>query len=351
MKSELGLVERREDRLRYLKFSIIGIVSYLSGFYLGDEMGLGYSIFKITGGPLAVAPFAFAIFAVLFSLELYRSKKYTLGFALKAFGISLLFLALTFFGIMTYGAYMHIHSTGINVDVVIPENFINLTEADLEEYASLKEAIMHAEKNGTGFASIHPDEWKQIISSHNPKRLQTIEMGDDYFNISGEYYRTEFFCRLATQRVSEIPKEGIYATEEELTEYPILKTGKRLTDKRTEEEQPYKMVIGFDRWFQLEEFFDYEKVRAIEFNGKYYEFTLISELRVHKCYLELTEEELADFPDLKEVIELASKSEDGHATLEVHPDEWNQINNFLEERGSYTIKVGDGYYEVRFSCA
>lgn len=39
-------------------------------------------------------------------------------------------------------------------------------------------------------------------------------------------------------------------------------------------------------------------------------------------YLNLTEKELEEYPSLKEVIELANKSENGRAYLKVHPDEW-----------------------------
>lgn len=347
-------VERRGDRWRYLMFSIIGIVSYLSGFFLGDELGLGYLIFKVTGGPLAIAPFAFSIFAVLFSLKLYRSKKYTLGFILKAFGIALLFFILAFFSIFAYSAYSHLHSTYISVDEGIPGNYINLSESDLEKYPSLKEAIMYAEKNKTtGLVSLHPKDWEQIITSLDPERWHTNQRDNEYFNIGDNYYWMKLSCRLATQKLPEVPKENIYATEEELTEYPILKTGKRLADKRTEEEQPFKMIISFDNWLQLEEFFDREKFRTIEFGGEYYEFEIISELSVRKCYIEITEEELADFPDFKKAIELANKSENGHATLKIHPDEWRRIDDFLSEKGShtYTIKVGDEYYGFGFTCA
>ena len=43
---------RRRRGLKYLMFSVIGILSFFAGFYLGDEMHLGYTIFKSSGGPL-----------------------------------------------------------------------------------------------------------------------------------------------------------------------------------------------------------------------------------------------------------------------------------------------------------
>ena len=341
------LVEKRGERWRCLMFSIIGIVSYFSGFYLGDELGLGYLILKSSGGPLTTAPFAFTIFAVLFSLELYRSKKYTLGFALKAFSIALLFFVLTFFGIMAYSAHLHME-TYIYVSEGIPENYINLSEADLEKYPSFKEAIMHAENNGTGLASLHPKEWKKIITSLDPERLQTNEIGSEYFNVGDNYYRMRLSCSLVSQKLSEVSKEGVYATEEEIIEYSILKTGKRLADKHVDEEQPFKRSISSDDWLRIEDFFDKKKLRTIEFEGEYYEFELISELRVQKCYMEITEEELADFPNLKKAIKLANKNENGHVTLKVQSNERWRIYDFLNEKGSHTIKIGDRYYKVWF---
>ncbi|GEM_PF-6498533 len=85
---------------KYLMFSVIGILSFFAGFYLGDEMHLGYVIFKASGGPLAIFPFALIIYALLFFLGLYISRERSLGFGLKVFGISFLFFFLAFYGIM-----------------------------------------------------------------------------------------------------------------------------------------------------------------------------------------------------------------------------------------------------------
>ena len=37
--------------------------------------------------------------------------------------------------------------------------------------------------------------------------------------------------------------------------------------------------------------------------------------------------------------------------LKVHPDEWKRTADFLSEKGSYIIKVGEEYYEVGFATA
>ena len=68
-------------------------------------------------------------------------------------------------------------------------------------------------------------------------------------------------------------------------------------------------------------------------------------------YLNLTEEELEKYPSLKEAIELANKSENGRTYLKVHPDEWGRIGNFLSEKGSHNIKIGEECYVVGFICA
>jgi hypothetical protein len=71
-------------------FSAIGILSFLAGFYLGDEMQFGYLIFKASGGPLVIFSFALTIYALLIFVGLYISKERSLGFGLKTFGISFL---------------------------------------------------------------------------------------------------------------------------------------------------------------------------------------------------------------------------------------------------------------------
>jgi len=338
-------VERRGRKVKYLVFSVIGLLSFFGGLCLGEGVHLGYLLFKASGGPLAIFPFALMIYALLFSLGLYLSKERSPGFVLKAFGISLLFLFLAFYGFMAYGAHEHYYAKHISVHKVsAPSDYLNLTVEELEQYPALKEAIVQADEKKMGVVNVHPEEWKRIGTSLGRAWLQTIKIGD-------EYYKLEFLCRLTSKKLPEVPKEYVSVTEEEFEGYSILKKAKERANKFVDEEGHSRMSISINEWLQLEDFFDQKGEKTIEIGREYYEFELISELRVQKYYATLTEEELDEYPSLKNAIEAANKSEDGRAGLKVHPDEWERISDFLSEKGSHNIRVGDEYYEVGFICA
>ncbi|AKB84912.1 hypothetical protein [Methanococcoides methylutens] len=61
-------------------------------------------------------------------------------------------------------------------------------------------------------------------------------------------------------------------------------------------------------------------------------------------FVVVTEEELNDYPALKETIET-------QRYVKASPGEWRRTIEFLEEKGSYVIKVGDEYYGISFSTA
>ncbi|WP_440952276.1 hypothetical protein [Methanococcoides sp. FTZ1] len=61
-------------------------------------------------------------------------------------------------------------------------------------------------------------------------------------------------------------------------------------------------------------------------------------------FVVVTEEELNDYPALKEAIETQSY-------VKASPGEWRRTIEFLEEKGSYVIKVEDAYYGISFATA
>jgi len=336
---------RRRRGWKYLMFSVIGILSFFAGFYVGDEMHLGYLIFKSSGGPLTIFPFALIIYTLLFLVGLHISRERSLGFVLKVFGISFLFFFLAFYGLMAYGAHEHYYAKAISVHKLsAPSDYLNLTEEELEKYPSLKEAIEQAEENNIGVVNLHPNEWQRIETSLGRAWLHTIKIGD-------EYYKIQFRCSLASQKLPEVPTDYVNVTEEELERHSILKKGMELADKFADRGKPFKMSLSLDNWLRIEDFLDKKGLRTFEIGGEYYEFELISNLIIQKYYANITKEELEEYSSLKEVIELANKSENGRAGLKVHPDEWERIGNFLSEKGSHNIKVGDEYYGVGFICA
>lgn len=58
----------------------------------------------------------------------------------------------------------------------------------------------------------------------------------------------------------------------------------------------------------------------------------------------ITEEELNQYPALKEAI----RSQNG---VKVKVDEWQRTIDFLDQKGSRIIKVGEEYYEIGFATA
>lgn len=58
----------------------------------------------------------------------------------------------------------------------------------------------------------------------------------------------------------------------------------------------------------------------------------------------VTEEELNDYPALKEAI-------DTRSYVKANPQEWSKTIDFLNEKGSSVVKFGDKYYEIGFITA
>jgi len=68
-------------------------------------------------------------------------------------------------------------------------------------------------------------------------------------------------------------------------------------------------------------------------------------------YVNITWGELEEYPTLKRAINKCIESNEDHICLETPPDEWERTISFLTEKGSYTIKIDEGYYQVKFSTA
>ena len=80
------------------------------------------------------------------------------------------------------------------------------------------------------------------------------------------------------------------------------------------------------------------------FNSKYIDANLLQSAPDDFNFVVLTEEELNEYPALKEAITSQS-------IVKVRPDEWQRSFDFLSEKGSHTVKVGDGYYGIGFMTA
>jgi len=179
-------IEKKGRKMKYIMFSLVGVLSFFGGLCLGEGMHLGYLIFGASGGPATLFPFALIIYALLFFLGLYLSKERSRGFVLKAFGISFLFLFLAFQSFMAYGAYEHYSAKYISVrTVTAPDDYVIVTEEDLNDYPSLKKAIEDAKSSEEGQAvlKVHPDEWERISDFLSEKGSHNIRVGDEYYEV------------------------------------------------------------------------------------------------------------------------------------------------------------------------
>ena len=61
-------------------------------------------------------------------------------------------------------------------------------------------------------------------------------------------------------------------------------------------------------------------------------------------FVVLTEQDINEYPAIRDAIT-------NNRTVKVKLDEWEQIHTFLDEKGLYTVKFGDEYYEIGFSIA
>jgi hypothetical protein len=80
------------------------------------------------------------------------------------------------------------------------------------------------------------------------------------------------------------------------------------------------------------------------FNSKYIDARLLQSAPDDFNFVVLTEKELNEYPAIMEAIT-------GQHPVKVKPDEWQRIRDFLGEKGSHTVKVGDGYYDIGFITA
>jgi hypothetical protein len=259
--------ERKGRGWKYLMFSVIGILSFFAGFYLGDEMHLGYLIFKATGGLLAIFPFALTIYAVLFFLGLYISREHSLGFGLKVFGLSFLFFFLAFYGLMAYGAHEHYYAKYISVEKFgAPKEYLNIAEEELEKYPFLKEAIEVAYKNKSSKINLHPEKWLQLEASLGIKDGKTIKIGE-------EYYKVHLLSGLIVQKYEILPSEYVNITKEELEEYQALK--KAIEDANKSEDGRAGLKVHPDEWGRIQAFLTEKGSYNIKVGDEYYEVGFI----------------------------------------------------------------------------
>lgn len=286
-----------------LKLFIISIVTSFSIFYVSLFLGLLPPLFPLL------------ILLILFVIGLIAFNEYPLiNFALKAFAISFIALFLIFGGFLMWSAQEHTGAISIEKFDTLEEilkkyrppekvEYVEITEEELKEYPALAKAI-----SGEGCKKLNEDSWE--LEVHLDESMRTFEfiegkckdvpfINGPFIKIGEKYYEVS----LGTVTGPGVPdsKEVIYIkkfdTPEEI----------------------------------LEEYRPHIKAEPIE----------------------ITEEELEEYPALKKAIsgEGFKKYNEDRWSLKVHPEEWKRTRVFIGEKGSNVIKVGEVYYEVGFVTA
>ena len=218
----------REKWWTYLIFLFIGIISLFIGFFVGDTL--------LGGGLLAILlPLLICSFLLHLTINYYGTEKYTsafvfvtlaasiiifliglvggmflqveyfgsfgpfflllilfaigsiifkndrnMKFALTAFTISFATLFLIFGAAFALAGYNHNNSTGISAQLLqtAPDEFIVLTEQDLNEYPAIRDAITNQ-----GDVTVKLDEWERTSIFLEEKGSYTVKFGDDYYEI------------------------------------------------------------------------------------------------------------------------------------------------------------------------
>jgi hypothetical protein len=244
-----------------------------------------------------------------------------------------------------------------------PEQYIDLTDK-LEQYPELK-AVKFAK----------PDI-ELNVSLKEFFELEDELKGVDYIKVDEEFYNIILYKAVGLRRVSHTPSyaisEGLEIFREmlefgKLRDYEeIRKTNRQITvvgggfelydvvkwkiirsDIVIFEDGVVRSNITREEIYQVKKFIE-ENGSIIRLEGEYYQVFVESSIHLAKIEypprcVEISKEELEEYPVLKRAIDVANKS--GRATLSVPPEEWRKIIEFVDWK---CIEVKGSYYEVNF---
>lgn len=162
-------MNKTNTRNKYLMFFAIGIISfYLSGYILRG-IHPPQSIYLML-----------LVYWILFGIGILVCKERSRGFVVKAFAISFAVLFLISAGFFAWGAYNHLNSKAIGADLLqtAPDEFVVLTEQELNEYPAIREAITSQQ-----FVEVKPAEWQRSQDFLSEKGSYTVKYGDGYYDI------------------------------------------------------------------------------------------------------------------------------------------------------------------------
>lgn len=179
---------------KYLLFVLVGIISFIIGFdFFGVREKILLSFEKFSKLPdisgLLEFFLSFLIMIILFFIFLFISKERTVSFAIKSFSISLLTLMILFFLFFSLSALNRI--VYLNVERIEEKDvmsYINLTNDELENFPSLKNAIETIFlENKTEYSSKISQEEGGRINKFLKENVNTIKYSGFYFRIRISY--------------------------------------------------------------------------------------------------------------------------------------------------------------------
>ncbi|KAF5425902.1 hypothetical protein C5S42_09205 [Candidatus Methanomarinus sp.] len=202
----------------YLIFLFVGIISLFTGFFIGYELLDGglfamllplpicsvllHLVIKYYGTEKYSFSFVFVTLAasivifligyivplgsfflilILFAIGsiIFKNNRH-MKFALTAFTISFATIFLIFGVTFALAGYNHNNSTWISADLLqtAPDEFVVLTEQDLNEYPAIRDAITNH-----GNVKVKSDEWERIRNFLEEKGSYAVKFGDEYYEI------------------------------------------------------------------------------------------------------------------------------------------------------------------------
>jgi hypothetical protein len=162
-------IEEPDTRKNYILFVMLGIVTFFLSGYILQGIHPPESIYMM-----------FFVYSILFATLILATRIRSRKFVAKSFAISLAALILISGLFFAMGAYSHINSKTIHADLLQeePNNFIVITEEELNQYPALKETI------STGKAvDVKAREWE---------RTEDLLNGTYDIQYNGKYYGIGF---------------------------------------------------------------------------------------------------------------------------------------------------------------
>ncbi|WP_236622677.1 hypothetical protein [Methanococcoides methylutens] len=120
------------------------------------------------------------IYWILFGTGILVSRERSRVFVVNAFVMSFVALLLISAGFFAWSVHSHMYSKTIDAELLdyTPEDFVVVTEEELNEYPALKEAI-----EAQSYVKASPGEWRRTIEFLEDKRSYVIKVGDDYYGV------------------------------------------------------------------------------------------------------------------------------------------------------------------------